>query len=105
MSRSDVYGYDLGRSDHLWKIYAMNECDWIVARSMEEAKKEYIDNYAGETIAADAHELTDEELDRLKYQDCNEDEHPTGDVLTFRESLARRAPYLTRPELFASTEF
>lgn len=87
-----------------WKVFQLNECDWIVARTMGEAQEELLANYS-ETIDDNAHELTDEEMDVLTIRDCDENERPTGEILTFRESLARMvADGLKAPTLFCSTE-
>ncbi len=92
-----------------WRVYALDDCDWWVARSLDEALQDYQTQTGirpdGPEVE-DAYELTDAELDSLKFTDCDEHERPTGDARTFREELARRvAEGLSAPEHFASTEY
>lgn len=89
------------------RVYAMNDCDWWMARSLEEAKADYC-HETGSTeaeLCPDARELTDEELDRLRITDTDENERPTGKARSFRKELQRRVDEgVTKPEMFASTE-
>lgn len=97
-----------------WRVFRVTDCEWWFARTLEEAiadcKREtgVDDDYFDE-----AHELTEEELDRLQFTDDPED--PLSARRSFREELAARIELqrelLTahgialRPELFASTEY
>lgn len=91
-----------------WHIYRMNDCDWWVARSLNEAKRDYMDTVGPmdeEEAFDESGEISQEEYDRLQFTDCDEDERPTGLTLTFRGELCRRVTAgLTAPEMFASTE-
>jgi len=86
------------------KIFEMNDCDWVVAESLEQSKLAYLKDYSDDV--EDARELTDSELDTLIFTDRDENETPTGDKRTFREQLAIEvAAGGTFPRLFASTEY
>lgn len=88
------------------KIYRMNDCDWWVGESLDACKADYIEECGDPESVEDARELTDEELDRLKFTDTDEDEVPIGEKRSFREQLAREvAQGGTFPRMFASTEF
>lgn len=84
------------------KIFKMNDCDWWMAPTLDEAKAavlaEYGPKYADELIV-DPVELTEADLDRLKYTQEN------GSKITFREELANRIKAGAKTEMFASTEF
>lgn len=84
----------------LVKVFEMNDCDWIAARSAEEAFAEYQSNYGGEGDET-ARELTAEEMQRLKFRDDD------SEVLrTFQDELEMRiARKVAFPDFFASTEF
>jgi hypothetical protein len=89
------------------KVFEMNDCDWWLANSAEEA---LADIRGVSPSASDAppeiapRELTDEELDRLIFSDDLSE--PNAAKRTFREELNRRiAAGVTTPEPFASTEY
>lgn len=51
----------------LW-VFAMNDCDWVMARSLEAAIEAYGQDYGGpdfENDTAEACALTAEDMDRL----------------------------------------
>jgi len=86
----------------------MDDCDWWVARTLEEAKA----SYKHETGIDDEHmedacELTDDEMQRLHFVDTDEADRPVKESRhTFAVELARRVSAgLSKPELFASTEY
>lgn len=86
------------------KIFEMNDCDWMIGEALEVCEKSYLSNY-GENVD-EAHQLTDDELDRLVFTDRDENETPTGGKRTFREQLAIEiANGGEFPRLFASTEY
>ncbi len=89
-----------------WRVFHMNDIDWWLARTLDEAKSDYT-RQTGDEDLDDAYELTDEELDRLHFVDTDERERPvTKSRRTFREELAQRvASGVNEPELFACTEY
>jgi hypothetical protein len=90
------------------RVFAMNDCDWWMARSLEEAKADYC-HQTGSTeseLCPEARELTDAELDRLRITDLDDNERPSGKSRSFRKELQRRVDAgITKPEMFASTEY
>jgi hypothetical protein len=93
------------------KIFQLNDCDWVMANNLEEAIKTLIEE-TGTTREeaydeAVAHELTDQELDMMKFTD---DDEARGDgslqtmavTRTFKQEMARRKQV---SQFFASTEF
>lgn len=86
-----------------YRIYEMNDCDWWMATSAEEAKRDYLASIDGDESCIDdsgPRQLTNEQLDKLKFSD---DLPETEDnTRTFREEMARREP---RSQFFASTEY
>jgi hypothetical protein len=103
------------------KIFQLNDWDWWAGYDLESVKAAYLkelgftDPWDIENAFDDPHELSDEELDRLKFVDgddpINEDGTPGG-TRTFREQLNRiiaerdaslDAAYF--PCFFASTEY
>lgn len=75
------------------KVYAMNDfVEWYTAPTLPEAKAaaaadcEYtVDEAEAEGLFDQAHELSDAELDRLRFIDDD------GSTWSFREELERRA--------------
>ena len=98
----------LTEENQSWRVFRMDDYDWWIARSLEEAKASY-KNEVGvdDKDIEDARELTEEELDRLHYVDVDEGERPVKKSRrTFRAELAQRiAAGLSKPELFACTEY
>jgi hypothetical protein len=91
-----------------WRVFKMDDCDWWVAHTLAEAKASYqYETGVDDESVEDARELTDEELDRLRFVDTDEAGHPVKETrCTFREELARRVSAgLSKPELFACTEY
>ncbi len=86
-----------------WRIYKLNDCDWWVARTLEEAKTSFQATCGPmdeDEAFDDPYELTDEDMDRLKITDHDD---PKAPKQTFREYLYQMKP--TRPDMFASTEY
>jgi hypothetical protein len=85
------------------KVFYLNDCDWYIAATLEEAKGQCAADTGlpvDEATEPDAHELTDEDLDRLIFMDEDEGK------LTFRQELERQiATGNTKPRMFASTEY
>lgn len=89
------------------KICQMNGCDWMIGESLEACRIEYIKNFCSDpdSVDDDAHELTDEYLDTLKFSDRSDDGQDET-TRTFREQLAIEiAEGGEFPRLFASTEY
>jgi hypothetical protein len=84
-------------------IYQMNEYDWIVAKTLEQAIAFYGDN----TTLEEEHELDDEELDLLRFIDVDGEYGAAGQSYTFREAFALVQAHdsPTEPYYFASTEY
>lgn len=96
------------------KIFAVNDCDWVAARSAEEALEFYMRDTRNdratslgysdddpEAATALPDELTPEDMHRLKFLS---DDGP-GTRITFREQLDRLiAAGQQFPVHFASTE-
>lgn len=66
------------------KIYAMNDCDWVVARSREEAITFYRTFSEDAEDWEDAEELSSKALDKLKYATG---ECLSGPTISFRQRL------------------
>jgi hypothetical protein len=91
-----------------WRVYRLNDCDWWVARTLEEAKADFIQTVGSDwgNEFEDAEELSEADMERLQFIDTDEDERPLGTKTSFRDELARRvAAGITAPEQFASTEY
>lgn len=99
------------------KIYQMNDCEWWMAESEEDAIRDialhYGSGYGTDKVelVRDGYlnedcprELTNEEMDRLRFVD--EMGNPESPKRSFREELRCRIEAgVTKPEMFASTEF
>jgi hypothetical protein len=85
----------------------MNDCDWFVGESFAECKAEYLKNYCDDpdSVDDDAHELTDYEMDTLKFSDRSDDGQDET-MRTFREQLMIEEEIGGDfPRLFATTEY
>lgn len=93
------------------KIFKLNDCDWWAGEDLEQtiATAMHDMNIPREDVIDDyMHELTDEELDRLRFVDdsYNYDEDDPKHSRSFREQLALMVERGDSfPCLFASTEF
>ena len=111
------------------KIYQINDCDWWMAPTKEQAIADYRTQISDEpdySIKDEVHELTDEELDQKKF--CFHDgpskeewesirqnlrahgvemEDEDGGTITFRQEMERRIRMREGKEsqFFASTEY
>ena len=87
------------------KIFSMNDCDWVAARSLEEAKKYYREKHwsgddSDQTVFDDPHELDGSAMNRLQFSDDD------GSKRTFAAQLALLiAQGQEFPCFFASTEY
>lgn len=98
--------------DNSWKVYAMNDCDWYVARTPEEAVEamrenmgyKNVDDLKGDGMLDDQPtELSADDLDGHYF---HLDESKSGPTITFRAQLDRMiAEGKGLPGFFASTEF
>ena len=85
------------------KIYAMNDCDWVVARSREEAITFYRTFSEDAEDWEGAEELSSKALDSLKF--AIEESH-SSPTISFRARLQQIVDNGEEvPDLFASTEF
>lgn len=87
------------------KIIQMNDCDWFIGESLESCVADAMKNYYDDSIyVEDARELTDDELDTMKFSDRSDDRQDET-TRTFRKQLeieiAKGGEF---PRMFASTE-
>lgn len=100
-----------------WRVFRMDDCDWWLARTLEEARESYQhETGVSDEMIEDAREVTDEEMDKLTFIDMDEGKRIVGESRrSFREELRQRVELRERlkakhgiepkPELFASTEY
>ncbi len=97
--------------EKIMKIFKLNDCDWYAAEDMESAIQQIMydtDNTREDCVDSSAHELTDDEMDRLQFVDDGGviDEEAEDGSRSFRGQLAvmiERGDSF--PCLFATTEF
>lgn len=92
------------------RVFRLNDCDWWIARTLEEAKVSYQADcgpMADEEAFDEPRELTDEELDRLKFHDRDDaDRIIRKTIRTFREELRQQIHVdPVTPRQFACTEY
>lgn len=88
------------------KIIQMNDCDWFIGESLGSCVADAMKNYYdGDSIyVEDARELTEGELDTMKFSDRSDDGQDET-TRTFRKQLAIEiAKGGEFPRMFASTE-
>lgn len=83
-----------------WRVFAVTDMEFYVARSRDEAIRAACSDWGcasaeqadadGMLDLEDVYEISDDGLDRLQFQDTDEDERPIGPPRSFREELARR---------------
>jgi hypothetical protein len=89
------------------KVVSVNDYEWWAGESVEACVKAAmeISGCPAEEFE-DAYELDDEQLDRLQFQDGDENEQPVGTPRSFRAQLAIVvAEGGNFPQLFACTEY
>lgn len=87
------------------KIFKMNDCDWWLAQTKDQAIADYEKETGEREEWAEVEELTDRQLDALMFTDTDENEVPIGGKRPFREQLAIEvAQGGAFPRMFASTE-
>ena len=86
-----------------WKIYRVNDCDWWMARSIDELREEIRGEYGDDDYIQEdeLRELTEDDLDTTFFLVDGYDEGPK---ILFREELNNRIANNPKPQLFASTE-
>lgn len=92
------------------RVFRLNDCDWWIARTLEEAKVSYQADcgpMADEEAFDEPRELSDAELDRLKFHDRDEaDRIIRKTIRTFREELRQQIHVdPVTPRMFACTEY
>lgn len=83
------------------KVFKLNDCDWYMAETLEDAVK-LVCNDTGlppDEAADEPSEETPERMARLNFVDHD------GSERTFAEELQRRVAAGKKPGMFASTEF
>lgn len=86
-----------------WRIFKLNDCDWYVGKSLEDAKAAWQADCGpmpDDEAFDEPYELSDEDMDTLKIADADD---PKAPRLTFRKYLEQNPPI--RAEMFASTEY
>lgn len=89
------------------KIFSMNDCDWMAAPTLEEAKAAYLKDVYGVNSTNDEGdafddpgEISETQYDKLLFHDDD------GKVRSFREQLQLMIERGDKfPVLFASTEY
>lgn len=83
------------------KVWKINDYEWAMAPTLDEAIQAVCDmtGVDRDDVADEPHELTDEELLRLKFVDEDESKR------SFAEELNRRVAQGIRVQYFASTEY
>lgn len=96
------------------RVFRLNDCDWFAGEDLESCIKGFFADYLGETDTPknreeyldEPNELSDEELDRLKFTDIEGEWGKQGQQYTFRKALENMIKgEVEFPVLFASTEF
>lgn len=86
-----------------WRIYEMDDCDWWLARSPQEARTSYAEYYGSDAeLEGEPRELTRAEMRKLQY---HSEGNRNGDSHSFFHELKRRLKTSTKPQMFATTEF
>ncbi|MBO2589350.1 hypothetical protein [Shewanella algae] len=85
------------------KVFAMNECDWMVGESLEDCIQCYVKDFGGNESIYYPCELDGEQLDASVFI---ADENGDLSKRTFKEQLAIEVDKGgVFPRLFASTEY
>ncbi|QNH21197.1 hypothetical protein HEP73_02109 [Xanthomonas sp. GW] len=89
------------------KIFRIDDCDWWIGEDAESVLAAVKDETGMEAEdLEDFHEISDDDMDRLKFVDTDEGERTIGDPRTFRQQLAIEvAQGGNFPRMFATTEF
>jgi hypothetical protein len=87
-------------------VYRLNDYEWFIAPTLQSAIEKWKD-FTGlnDEDLDDPKQLTEEELDTMKFCHTDEDESPTHSI-TFRERVAEMiAEGTTDADFFATTEY
>ena len=88
------------------KVFSMNECDWMAAETLEEAKAEYLANYHFDEEDAfdNPHEVPADKMLKMRFH--REPDEPGPKICSFQEELDRLVENGAKfPRFFASTEY
>ena len=85
------------------KIFKMNDCDWWMDKTLDEAKKNFLEFCCVDADEAleNPCELTSEQMDNHEF--CPDENYKKS--YPFKHELQRRQSISSKPEFFASTEF
>ncbi len=84
------------------KVFMMNDCDWWMAETAEDATRDYVAAGCSSGDEDEPEELDDDQLDHLVF--VWEADDGTNGRRSFREELNRRVAEGWKSEFFASTE-
>lgn len=90
----------------LIKVFSMNDCDWMAAKTLEEAKAEYLLNYCGGLDESEAFDDPTEldAKDMLHYKFHDDEDRKV--IRTFQDQLEKMiAEGVEFPMFFASIEY
>lgn len=94
------------------KIFQMNDCDWVAAETLAEAKqcladhidRGVVDEQFERDFIKEPYAISKEAMDKLKF--LGDEGAPYEAPVTFRQELKRRINAGEKfPQMFASTEF
>ena len=84
------------------KVFCMNDCDWWMAETLEQAKADYLKMTGKDAnILDNPHEMTAEEMENAEFYPDESVER----AIPFTEELRNRIVAGRKSELFASTEY
>lgn len=96
MGQADRRGtFEERKAKAILKVYRMNECDWWCDYSLEQAKRNYIND-----TCCDVSDTEDSE-EQMGLNECKYKDEDMEEAITFAEQLAK----MKNPGFFASTEW
>ena len=93
-------------------IFAMNDCDWVAAETMQQAKqcladhvdRGVVDEKFEQDFLDEPYKLSPLAMDKLKY--IGDEDNPYEKPVTFTQELKNRIDAGEKfPQFFASTEY
>lgn len=96
------------------KVYRLNDCDWFAGPSLESCVQCYLRDYIHtpdslqnrDEYIDDEEELSDEQMERLKFTDTEGEWGEKNKEYTFQSALEQMIQRgVVFPAFFASTEF